>query len=286
MVARRGRLRAAQPAAAARGAVPDGPALDAVRPGEVRDPAADLRRRTSWSAATRWSRPGTSLAILVGTIVGGLLIAADRGAALLGAGGGDRHRRRGLPREPPRAAAPPPAPDLRDRLEPAHRDAGATSSSRAATARCSCRSSASRGSGSSARCSSRSFPTTREVNLGGAEHVVTLLLAMFSIGIGVGSLLCERLSGHKVEIGLVPFGSIGLTVFAFDLVFASRRRARGDRPLGVARVPRRARQLPRARRPRADRPVRRLLHRAALRADPEPLASARTSRASSPATTS
>jgi 1-acyl-sn-glycerol-3-phosphate acyltransferase len=58
--------------------------------------------------------------------------------------------------------------------------------------------------------------------LGGDEHVFTLLLALFSIGIGVGSLLCERLSGRKVEIGLVPFGSIGLTVFALDLWLASR----------------------------------------------------------------
>jgi 1-acyl-sn-glycerol-3-phosphate acyltransferase len=58
--------------------------------------------------------------------------------------------------------------------------------------------------------------------LGGNEHVVTMLLALFSIGIGVGSLLCERLSGRRVELGLVPFGSIGLTVFALDLWFASR----------------------------------------------------------------
>jgi len=49
---------------------------------------------------------------------------------------------------------------------------------------------------------------------------VTLLLVLFSAGIGVGSLLCERLSGRKVEIGLVPFGSIGLTAFAVDLYFA------------------------------------------------------------------
>jgi 1-acyl-sn-glycerol-3-phosphate acyltransferase len=62
---------------------------------------------------------------------------------------------------------------------------------------------------------------TKDV-LGGDEHVATLLLAIFSIGIGVGSLLCERLSGHKVEIGLVPFGSIGLSVFAIDLYLASR----------------------------------------------------------------
>ena len=58
--------------------------------------------------------------------------------------------------------------------------------------------------------------------LGGNEHVVTFLLALFSIGIGVGSLLCERLSGRRVELGLVPFGSIGLSVFAIDLWLASR----------------------------------------------------------------
>jgi len=62
---------------------------------------------------------------------------------------------------------------------------------------------------------------TRTV-LGGDEHVFTLLLATFSVGIGVGSLLCERMSGRKVELGLVPFGSIGLTVFALDLWLASR----------------------------------------------------------------
>ena len=57
--------------------------------------------------------------------------------------------------------------------------------------------------------------------LGGNEHVVTFLLALFSVGIGIGSLLCERLSGRKVELGLVPFGSIGLTLFAVDLWLAS-----------------------------------------------------------------
>jgi 1-acyl-sn-glycerol-3-phosphate acyltransferase len=66
--------------------------------------------------------------------------------------------------------------------------------------------------------------------LGGDTRVVTMLLAVFSLGVGVGSLLCERLSGHKVEIGLVPFGSIGMTVFAADLYLASR----GLRPAGIA----------------------------------------------------
>ncbi|MGB9150482.1 MAG: MFS transporter [Burkholderiales bacterium] len=67
-----------------------------------------------------------------------------------------------------------------------------------------------------------SFTGFAKTVLGGSESVVTLLLALFSIGIGIGSLLCEKLSGSKVEIGLVPFGSIGMTVFAVDLYFASR----------------------------------------------------------------
>jgi 1-acyl-sn-glycerol-3-phosphate acyltransferase len=66
------------------------------------------------------------------------------------------------------------------------------------------------------------FPAFSKDVLGGNEQVVTLLLALFSVGIGAGSLLCERLSGHKVELGLVPFGSIGLTLFAVDLWLASR----------------------------------------------------------------
>jgi 1-acyl-sn-glycerol-3-phosphate acyltransferase len=56
--------------------------------------------------------------------------------------------------------------------------------------------------------------------LGGSSSVYTLLLTLFTVGAGIGSLLCERLSGHKVEIGLVPFGSIGMTVFGIDLYFA------------------------------------------------------------------
>lgn len=51
----------------------------------------------------------------------------------------------------------------------------------------------------------------------GDETVVTLILTVFSVGIALGSMLCERLSGRKIEIGLVPFGSIGLTVFGILL---------------------------------------------------------------------
>jgi 1-acyl-sn-glycerol-3-phosphate acyltransferase len=65
------------------------------------------------------------------------------------------------------------------------------------------------------------LPNFTKLSLGGGEHVVTLLLMLFAIGIGIGSLLCERLSGRMVEIGLVPFGAIGLTVFGIDLFFAT-----------------------------------------------------------------
>ncbi|HET9473501.1 MAG TPA: MFS transporter [Steroidobacteraceae bacterium] len=55
--------------------------------------------------------------------------------------------------------------------------------------------------------------------LGGDKTVYTLLLAAFSIGTALGSLACEKLSGHKVEIGLVPLGSIGMTFCLLDLYF-------------------------------------------------------------------
>jgi 1-acyl-sn-glycerol-3-phosphate acyltransferase len=57
--------------------------------------------------------------------------------------------------------------------------------------------------------------------LHGDESLVTITIVAFAVGVGGGSLLCERLSGRQVEIGLVPFGSIGLTVFAVDWFFAS-----------------------------------------------------------------
>ncbi len=66
------------------------------------------------------------------------------------------------------------------------------------------------------------FPVYAKDYLHGDHSVFVLLLTVFSIGIGIGSLLCERLSGHKVEIGLVPFGSIGLTLFGADLYLASQ----------------------------------------------------------------
>ena len=65
------------------------------------------------------------------------------------------------------------------------------------------------------------IPSYSQNVLGGDAQLMAFLLGLFIVGISTGSLLCERLSGGDVEIGLVPLGSIGLTVFTLDLAFAS-----------------------------------------------------------------
>ncbi len=65
------------------------------------------------------------------------------------------------------------------------------------------------------------LPTYAELNLGGADTTLYVFaLALFSIGVGVGSLLCEKLSGRTVEIGLVPIGAFGISAFLLHLYFA------------------------------------------------------------------
>lgn len=65
------------------------------------------------------------------------------------------------------------------------------------------------------------FPAFAKEVLHGGPQVASLLLAVFSIGIGIGSLLCELLSKRQVEIGLVPLGALGMSVFAIDLYVAA-----------------------------------------------------------------
>lgn len=64
------------------------------------------------------------------------------------------------------------------------------------------------------------LPTYAVVNLGGEPTLYIFALALFSVGTGAGSLLCEKLSGRTVEIGLVPLGAFGMTAFMLDLYFA------------------------------------------------------------------
>ena len=61
------------------------------------------------------------------------------------------------------------------------------------------------------------IPQLTQQNLHASENVVSLLLTFFSVGIGVGSLLCRRIGGTEVNLKMVPIGAIGLTVFAFYL---------------------------------------------------------------------
>lgn len=66
------------------------------------------------------------------------------------------------------------------------------------------------------------FPVYTQSVLHGKEEVITLLLGLFTIGIGVGSLLCEKLSGHKLNMKLVVVGALGLSIFTFDFGYASK----------------------------------------------------------------
>jgi len=174
---------------------------------------------------------GTFVAILVGTLAGGLLAGAGidpvwvAGAGFLVAALGYLTSR-GIP------AAPPPAPDLvvnPNPLTETWRNIGFARENRTVFLSI---------LGISwfwlyGALFLAQFPAFTKGVLGGGEGAVTLLLATFTIGIGLGSLLCERMSAKHVELGLVPFGSIGLTVFGLDLGFAALPLSAGPEPLGV-----------------------------------------------------
>ncbi len=64
------------------------------------------------------------------------------------------------------------------------------------------------------------LPTYAVLNLGGSQTLYLFAFVLFSVGTGIGSLLCEKLSGRTVEIGLVPLGALGMTIFCGDLYFA------------------------------------------------------------------
>jgi len=69
------------------------------------------------------------------------------------------------------------------------------------------------------------FPAFAKDVLNADEHAVTLMLTMFSLGIGIGSVLCARLLKGEISARHVPFAAIGMTLFAFDLAYASRSAA-------------------------------------------------------------
>ena len=174
---------------------------------------------------------GTFVAILVGTLAGGLLAGAA-GHPSWGAFAGLLVAAAGFLASFSIPAAPPPVPDLAVNLNPVSetwRNIGFARQNRTVFLSI---------LGISwfwlyGALFLAQFPVYAKNVLGGNETSVTLLLATFTVGIGLGSMLCEKLSGQHVEIGLVPFGSIGLTLFGLDLVFASPASLPAGAPLAI-----------------------------------------------------
>jgi 1-acyl-sn-glycerol-3-phosphate acyltransferase len=174
---------------------------------------------------------GTFVAILIGTITGGLIAGLSQGTLWISVGGlvvatAGYLTSRQIP------AAPAPAPELRVNPNPfteTWRNIGFARANRTVFLSI---------LGISwfwlyGALFLAQFPAYAKNVLGGTETSVTLLLAIFTIGIGAGSMLCERMSGKMVEIGLVPFGSIGLTLFGLDLAWASPASPPAGEPLTV-----------------------------------------------------
>lgn len=72
------------------------------------------------------------------------------------------------------------------------------------------------------------FPVYVKNIIGGNEHVVVLFLALFSIGVALGNIICERLSRDGLELGLVPLGSFGMSLFIFDLFLVGFPEVKGN----------------------------------------------------------
>ncbi|HLI17377.1 MAG TPA: MFS transporter [Rhodanobacteraceae bacterium] len=83
------------------------------------------------------------------------------------------------------------------------------------------------------------LPNYTRLYLGGDASVEILVLTLFSVGVGIGSLLCEKLSRHAVEVGLVPLGAAGMTVFGVLLFVAQHAEAstRGTNWLAFLHAP-------------------------------------------------
>ena len=162
---------------------------------------------------------GTFLAILIGTILGGVIVLTEYGiwavsASILVLAACGWLSSLFIPR------AEPPAPDLR--INP-NLVAETWNIVRAATARREMRLTI---LGISwfwllGATFLAQFPGLAKNVIGANEHVVTLFLATFSMGIGVGSLLCNKLLNGEITAKFVPFGALGMTLFTLDLYFAT-----------------------------------------------------------------
>jgi 1-acyl-sn-glycerol-3-phosphate acyltransferase len=174
---------------------------------------------------------GTYLAILGGTIAGGVLIARDGGELVVAAGVVlmallGRAAAQGIP------AAPPASPDLKLRWDPifptlelirlCRRDRASWLSILGIS-----------WFWAFGALFLSLFPTWTEGTLSGNEQLATLFLALFSVGIGVGSMLCERFSRERLELGLVPIGAFGMSVFTLDLAWIGQPWPATAEPMGL-----------------------------------------------------
>lgn len=66
------------------------------------------------------------------------------------------------------------------------------------------------------------FPDYAKNYVGGNAQVFVIFLTVFSIGIGVGSVLCNRLLQGRIEATYVPLATLGMSIFIFDLYMASQ----------------------------------------------------------------
>lgn len=163
---------------------------------------------------------GTFLAILLGTIVGGRLMSLEQGSALAVGGAVVAVAALGIGASLFLRRLPAEAPELRVRLNPIP---PAVEMGRLLwrnrTIRLSALGVAWFWFYSAGLISV--LPTLCRDTLGGNAHLFTLFLALFAVGIGAGSMLCERLSWRRVELGLVPLGSLGMTLFTLDLYWCT-----------------------------------------------------------------
>jgi acyl-[acyl-carrier-protein]-phospholipid O-acyltransferase/long-chain-fatty-acid--[acyl-carrier-protein] ligase len=162
---------------------------------------------------------GTFVAILLGTILGGVLIAMEGGRAVVCAGL-VAVAVAGLIASLFIPKAPPPAPELKigwNIFAATGRVVGAASRTRPVFLSM---------LGISwfwlvGAVYLSLFPVYVKQTVGGSEGVVTLFLALFSVGIAVGSLLCNKLLKGEIGTRYVPLGAFGMTLFALDLCWAS-----------------------------------------------------------------
>jgi acyl-[acyl-carrier-protein]-phospholipid O-acyltransferase/long-chain-fatty-acid--[acyl-carrier-protein] ligase len=175
---------------------------------------------------------GTFLAILLGTIVGGSVVLISKGALVVGGCGvaaamAGALCARAIPPAPPAAGTPAARPRL-------FHDSMAVVRHAAADRRLWLPILAISWFWLVGATIVSGLPTLAKEILFADEHVVTMMLALFAVGIGVGSVIAERLLHGDVSGRFVPFAALGMALFSIDLLWASGGHSAGAALTGVA----------------------------------------------------